>query len=232
MSDRKTTRSANIRSAEPLGSGIDLALRLFGPPRDVRPKTILCNQSDQIESLVLIESGAVKLTRENPCGRRMLVGIRSRGWLLGVAPAVAGGRWHVTAEVLLRARVRRLPLRAFQEAVDADARFRWAVFRMIGFDVVERTRRSALALEHVGDRLAAFLAELAQIGDRRADEILLPPLTQDEIAEGVPCVREAVTRELARFEARGLLRRAGRRIVVPLNGRFSIARGDENHDGR
>jgi CRP/FNR family transcriptional regulator len=221
MSVGKDNRSTSSRSIDSVRSELSLPLESFGPSRDIRRKTILCNQGDRIESLYLIEAGAVKLMGENPRGRRVLVGIRSNGWLLGAAPAAAGKPWHVTAETLLPARVRRLSLRAFQQDVDRDREFRWWVFQLIGEDLVDRTRQSTLVLEDLGDRLARFLTELAAIGERRADGIVLPPLTHDEIAEAVPCGREAVTRELARFEQGGLIRRAGRRIVVPLSSRLA-----------
>ena len=204
----------------PLTSTFTLRPDRFGAPRRLRPKTILCNQGDPIERLYLIESGTVKLWCENRRGRRLLVGFRSAGWLLGAAPAAAGQAWHITGEVLLPSRVRGLPLHAFQMGIDGDRDFRLAVLEMIGQDVVDRTRQSAWALDDVGERLARVLKDLAEIGERQADMVVLPALTQHEIAEAIPCGRETVARELARFEKTGLVTRMGRRLAVPMSSRF------------
>ena len=71
------------------------------------------------------------------------------------------------------------------------------------------------SLKHVSARLAQLLLDLAdREGERGGGGVLLPRLSQEEIASLVGTVRECVSRALSDLRERGIVRTEGRRIVV------------------
>jgi CRP/FNR family cyclic AMP-dependent transcriptional regulator len=163
-----------------------------------------------------VHSGAVKMYQLSAEGRERIVHYERAGGFFNLVPLLDGGPNPGTAEVLEDGLLFELGKQ------DADALMGLCpVFtRAIATMLAGRMRHLAYAvgeqsLKHVSARLAQLLLDLAdREGERGGGGVLLPRLSQEEIASLVGTVRECVSRALSDLRERGIVRTEGRRIVV------------------
>jgi CRP/FNR family transcriptional regulator len=177
---------------------------------------VLFVEGDRHSSAFFVHSGAVKVYQLSTEGRERILHYERSGGFLNLVPLLDGGPSPGTAEVLEEG--------VLYEMRRADAKALMAqcpVFtRAIATMLARRMRYLAHAageqsLRPVNSRVAALLLDLAaREGEPHPDGVLLPRLSQAELASLVGTVRECVSRALSHLRARGAVRMEGRRIVV------------------
>lgn len=184
--------------------------------RAVRRGDILFVEGAPGTSAYFVHSGAVKMYQLSAEGRERIVHYERAGGFLNLVPLLDGGSNPGTAEVMEDGILFEL------RRQDADALMGLCpVFtRAIATMLAGRMRYLAYAvgeqsLKHVSGRLAQLLLDLAEReGERHNGGVLLPRLSQEELASLVGTVRECVSRALSDLRERGVVRTEGRRIVV------------------
>jgi CRP/FNR family transcriptional regulator len=165
-------------------------------------------QGDSATHVYLVEAGIVGLTYASPVGREFIVGLRSRGSILGGAAAILGRDSTVSAITFQRSRVRPLSAKIFLEALKNETgRIAWHTLVTHSQEIYAQVDRMVgLALLSTRERLEEFLLTLA--ADRLGEQSVSVPLNQGELAEYLLATRQHLNRVLRALEEDGLLRRS------------------------
>ena len=194
-------------------AALDAELR----PRRYAAGAVIFQRGDAGDALYVVVAGEVAIVLSTPDGKELTLALLGPGdafgelALLDGAPRSADAVARTAARLLLLSRaaaLRRLAARP-EAALSAMA----ALSRL-----VRRTNRLVydLAFLEVRARLARVLWEQAEARGEPGPGglVALPRLTQSELAALTGVTRESVNKWLGRFAKLGVLRRAGRRLLV------------------
>ncbi len=209
---RRTT--ALFDGLPPAAAGaLDAVLRTVDVPRGGR----VFEQGDPDDSLFLVRSGKVKLSRRGRDGRENLLSVNGPADVFGELSVFDPCPRTATATALTDARLSALGAADFRSWLARHPACAEQVLRMLA----RRVRRTHDALADlvftdVPGRVAKALLGLAErFGTAEPDGVRVPhDLTQDELAQLVGASRETVNKALADFTARGWLVVMPRTVVV------------------
>ena len=197
--------------------GVSVAVLTAGTPRRLPHGDVVVRQGDSIECLFLVTLGAVRLSAVTSEGREIVVGILGPGDLFGEC-CLLGRPSPVEARAVGSTDVVALPLARVRDVLRHHPGTAEELLRL----VASRLHRTSNALEEalVGTlpaRVSRRLRDLAAThGVPTPEGVRIGlPLTQDELARMVGASREAVSRTMGGLVARGLVRTAGRTLVIP-----------------
>jgi CRP-like cAMP-binding protein len=145
-------------------------------------------------------------------GRGELVGVRGIGFdLAGQSDVTALGRAAVNGEALQETRILTLPKATVVKAARSNAAFSWELIMEIA---AQATRHEELMAANVFSPIRPRVAlHLINLATREGNDLVVAASHQ-EIANAIGSVREVVSRALCRFQAEGLVKRRGRRLVL------------------
>lgn len=184
--------------------------------RPVQRGEVLFIEGDAGTAAYFVHSGAVKMYQLSSEGRERILHYERSGGFFNLVPLLDRGPNPGTAEVLEDGVLYELRRDDADQLMGLCPVFTRAIATMLA----RRMRHLAYAvgeqsLKHVGGRLAQLLLDLAEReGQERAGGIVLPRLSQEELASLVGTVRECVSRALSQLREQGIVRMEGRRIVV------------------
>jgi CRP/FNR family transcriptional regulator, cyclic AMP receptor protein len=160
-------------------------------------------EGDVSGRVVAIVSGAARVFATAANGREVLLNVVGPGEVLGTVSALDGGPHSASVTTIAEAEVVFLDAAAFRELLDRHAWLAEAVAAALARDLrrVER-HRVELSAYDVPTRLAGRLVYLADHVADRAPPVTLP-VSQRELGEWCGASREAVTKALKSFRARG-----------------------------
>jgi len=169
---------------------------------------IIYDQSQPAESFYLVISGKVRLSRQAPSGRRVVMDIYQTDDFFGEEALITNSLRSAQAVVLERAEF--MAWTASQIETIAAARPGLAVALlqlMVQRSLKSESRIESLALDGISRRLATALIEFAgHLGETQADgTVRLAPFTHELLAEYVGTSREIVTNYMNQFRQRGYL---------------------------
>lgn len=195
-----------------------------GPAVEIRASSILFRQGQPVDTVFLIGSGLVKLSRDEANGQELIVAFRGADALLGSASALTRMPHDATAETVSPTVVSSLTLREFRNVLSDIAVVQWLA-RTLAREALQAARlATALATLGLRERLGSILGGLALTGLPATDgAIVLPPLTHQELGAAIGASRERVTKELCRFEAEGHLVRRHGRLEIPSSSQLHPA---------
>ncbi|NJN19123.1 MAG: Crp/Fnr family transcriptional regulator [Oscillochloris sp.] len=201
ISDSDIFRSVSFGAELPEAALHDLARIAIQLERPAG--TTLQLEGDPAETMYVVVTGRVKISRFSAGGREQVMNIIGAGGHFNSVPIFDGGPCPANAEALSDVVLLALPQAALLAAVDTHPALARALLR----EFTARLRHlvdlvDTLALHTVQGRLAGLLlaqAEAAERGERVA------ALTQAEMAARLGTVREMVSRTLKSFEAQGLI---------------------------
>ena len=204
------------------------ALAALGRTRRYAPGAPLFLEGDPGGSVIIVQSGRVKVFATSDTGHHVLLAVRGPGDVLGDLSAIDGEPRSATGTALDTVDAQVIPAEQFREFLVAvpDAALvllRVVIHRMRDAD---RVRVEFGARDTLG-RVAARLVELAEThGEATEDGVKVAlPLTQDDLAQWVAASREAVARALASLRRRHLITTARRDItIIDLDGLRAAAR--------
>jgi CRP-like cAMP-binding protein len=182
--------------------------------------TLLVVQGHVPHTVVLLQTGAVKLSRAEPTGNEVIVGWRFPGSLLGSAAVLGSYPSPVSIEVLWPSEVLYIERTAFLRAMDENRELASLIFRAHARELSEQIAISAmLASATARERLLGALAYLleAQRPELAHDptvRVLLPG-TLSDLAKVISVRPETLSRLLAQLETAGVVLRRQGWIVVP-----------------
>ena len=213
---------SSIKSA--LGDASSLAIaslvtKLLGPGRSIRypAGNTLFLQGDTPHEVQLILSGAIKLVRSETSEFDVTIGIRSPGWLLGVAPLILEAPHPARAVTMVQTETRPLSAESFKKLLRSDTDVLQATLRILAEELlgqVVRASRQSLDIRHRVQMLLSDLAETHGRAHERGWMRIHLPLSQQEIADLVVASRESVNRAMKDLRRSGYITEAGGWISV------------------
>ena len=176
---------------------------------------VIFHQGDPADRIHLVEQGCVRITIASVDGREGTLAVLGPGSVFGEAALVDGGHrsagavamGSATTATLDRAglQVLALEMPGLRDAV-LDGMARW--MHQLTDQVAE------LHFLNLRGRLAATLVRLARSSGSSGGQVVLPPLTQAELASLVASTRQRVNTALRELVEDGAIALDGRRIVV------------------
>jgi CRP/FNR family transcriptional regulator, cyclic AMP receptor protein len=197
-----------------LGRGTQLELVTSGRRMELPAGATVLFEGDLSDRVVLVIEGALRVFATSEGGREVLVTVAGPGEILGEMSALDGRPHSASVNTIERADVVLVPAKDFRSKMDEHAELAVAVALRLTREL-RRVLRQRIDLEvlDVPSRLALSLVHLADRLDGRTGRIELP-ITQRELAETCGASREAVSKALATFRARGWVRTDRRSITV------------------
>jgi CRP/FNR family transcriptional regulator len=175
-------------------------------------------QGDIANALYYIEDGLIKLTRTNPAGGRLILGLYGPDDLVGEECLFegTGSAYLAEAEVLSPSIVYRVPAAAIKRVIGSHPELSAA---FIGH-LLEIHRRFAqkvelMCLHDVEERIVFYLEDLAKLVKPAEDDAGYPlPITQLELADLIGATRETTSTTLNQLEKRGFVKLSRRLLTV------------------
>jgi CRP/FNR family transcriptional regulator len=179
---------------------------------------LLFMERDHAQGIYFVLEGEVKLSINSADGRRLNLSIARKGEILGLASALFGKEYLMTAETQYPCKLVHLGQRELQGFLMRHADAYQAMTQELGRQLTmacEQLRTLGLAAS-VPEKLARLLLEWSEGGQATAEGTRFRfSLTHEEIGEFIGASRETVTRTLTLFKTRRLVSFHGSTLVIP-----------------
>jgi CRP-like cAMP-binding protein len=201
-----------------LGEAELSALARLAEERSVEAGALVVGQEEAGDALFVLALGRVKVVLFGESGREVILRVfRRPGDFFGEMSLLDGEPRSASVVALVPSRLLVLSRDAFREHLRRQAGTALEVLAELSRRLREADAVIGnLALLDVYGRLARKLRELAQSdGEESTEGVLIRDLpTQQEIAATIGTSRETVSRAFAELSRRGLVRLAGRRLLL------------------
>jgi CRP/FNR family cyclic AMP-dependent transcriptional regulator len=179
---------------------------------------VIFTEEQEASDILFLLEGRVKPTMNSIEGRRLTLGIARPGEILGLAAAIAGGRYEITAVAQFPCRITALPRPIF-----LDFLLRYPVaWQNSALLLCAEYKRSCEQLRLLGltatapIKLARLFLQWSAEGQRtELGARIHCSLTHEEIGEYIGVARETVTRHLIDFRNNELVEQHGSMLLIP-----------------
>lgn len=191
---------------------------------------IILRPSNEVEYVHTLLSGLVKLYTVDTHGNEVISIIYGRGDVYPIGWIIEERLQNAYFHAITDGESALLPRNAFREQLKTNAALSFAIAQKLSEQMyVYAARANNLALRYARERLAYRLLILgARFGTQHADgSIVIPHITQQDIASAINVSRENVNREVIRLEKKGIITYARSGIVIhnPLTLRAELGKG-------
>jgi CRP/FNR family transcriptional regulator len=187
-------------------------------PSSYSAGSVLFVERDQAQGVYFVVEGEVKLSMNSADGRRLNLSIARKGDILGLASALFGKEYLMTAETLYPCKLVHLGQRDLQGFLLRHPDAYQTLTQELGQQLTmacEQLRTLGLS-SSVPEKLARLLLEWSEGGQAtEAGMRFRFTLTHEEIGEFIGASRETVTRTLGVFKTRRLVSFHGSTLVIP-----------------
>jgi CRP-like cAMP-binding protein len=178
----------------------------------LRPKQVFFSQGSSADAIFYLQTGRARLTVVSAEGREATVSLLTAGEFIGEESLASVGGLHlatasaVVACVALRIRREEMIRVMHQEYSLSEMFLKFLLARSMRAqaDLVDQLFNSS------EKRLARILLLLAEFGEPGEPEALVPPITQETLAEMIGTTRSRVSFFMNRFRRLGLIEYNGR----------------------
>lgn len=193
-----------------LPEGVRLELAALAVEKRFGAGETIFYEGDPCDGLYVIGEGTVKISKTSPSGREIMLAMESAPSSVAEVPLFDEGAYPATVKTLTPVTAFLLRKEDFRRFCLQHPEVPLRVFAILG----KRLRQlvsliEAITFGSMRQRLARILLESYERG-----EIEETALTHEELAMRLGTVREVVSRNLARFQAEGIVRMDRRRIVI------------------
>lgn len=179
---------------------------------------VLFSEKALPQRVFMIFEGQVKLSINSSDGKRLILRIARKGEIVGIASALSGNSYEMTAETLCPSKLAPIGRREFlaflirhPEAYQTLAEELSSEFSV----ACEQLRMLGLSTT-APEKLARFLLEWSENGQKTASGTCCQlSLTHDEIGEHIGASRETVTRAMGVFRNLRLITFQGSTLTIP-----------------
>ena len=183
--------------------------------REFGPGELVVGHNDTTFDVFFLLSGKLQVNLYSADGQRVGFHEMNSGGMFGEISAIDGLPRSVSVEGATACRIAMLTRQRFLAAIEGHPDFAMAVARQLTSHVRRLTTRvfefSTMA---VRQRLRAEL--LRQSRATSEDSAMIEPVpTHAELASRISTHREAVSREMAWLEAKGLMTKKGKSLFIP-----------------
>jgi len=221
MNDSYGNKETKASGGEVLGRlqpAIALELQSIARPVSYPQGVVLFSEMDPAENVFLVLGGDVKLSINSRDGRRLILQIAGKGEIVGLASALSGAPYEMTAETLYPTK---LGILSRQEFLGALLRHPEAYQTLIE-ELSRQFTRACDQLRTLGlsssapQKLARLLLDWSENGQiNGAGARFHFSLTHQEVGEFIGATRETVTRTLSEFKSRHLIAFHGSTLSIP-----------------
>ncbi len=178
----------------------------------IQPRQVFFLQGSLADSVFYLRTGSAKLTVVSPDGREATVALFSSGEFIGEESLASVGAIHLaTATAIVACTALQI---AREEMIRVMYEERSFSEMYMKFLLARSMRTQADLVDQLFNssekRLARVLLLLAEFGEPASPEPLLPPITQETLAEIVGTTRSRVSFFMNRFRKLGLIEYNGR----------------------
>ena len=178
----------------------------------LKPKQAFFLQGSSADSIFYLQTGRAKLTVVSHDGKEATIALLPAGEFVGEESlASVGGRHMATASAIDPCTALRIEREEMIRLMHAEHAFSEMYLKLL---LIRSMRTQADLVAQLFDsserRLARILLLLAEFGEPGKPEHLLPPITQETLAEMVGTTRSRVSFFMNRFRKLGLLEYNGR----------------------
>ncbi len=181
------------------------------PAQVIPAGSALFKQGSLAQDIFLIDSGIVKLVCSNENGKETIVGLRSRGSVLGAAAITLDKPLAASAITLNNSAARRLPAAGFIHLARTDPELAWRCFQSQSAEHYQQVDYIArLGNFTAGRRLEHLILQLIDLLEVRIDQKRLRfrlPLTYEEMGALIGVDPTYVCKLMGRLEREGKLKR-------------------------
>lgn len=174
------------------------------------------SEGDQDKYLFNVVTGAVRLSKVLPDGRRQITGFLFPGDLLGLTIA---GRYGYTAEAIIRSSFCRFDRVRLTEIAERFPNLEHQLFNLASNELVQAQEHIlVLGRKSARERVATFLTRVAErIGQvAGAGSVTELPMTREDIADYLGLTVVTVSRTISQLRASGAIAMpSARRIEIP-----------------
>lgn len=188
-------------------------LAALSSPRRLAAGETLFYEGEPCVGLWLIGSGSVKITKLSASGREIMLAVESAPSSVAEVPLFDGGGYPANVAAISDTLAFLLHKDDFRRFCEQHPTVPLKVLAVVG----KRLRTLVQLVEtvtfgSVRQRLARVLLQAAE--GRPAGLPVEIPITHEELAARLGTVREVVSRNLARFQAEGMLKVVKRQILI------------------
>jgi CRP-like cAMP-binding protein len=187
-------------------------------PKAYLPGVEVFRQGCPAREVHCIDRGLVKLIRLDEDGQELIVGLHSRGAILGAASLIVGKPHPVTAKTLSECSIQQIPRDAFLDLAMTDGRFAWYLQQFHSSQVYDQAAHLAgLKYRSARQRLERALWQLmvaVELDKRPAPVKFAMPLKYWEIAQLIAVTPEHLSRVLKELEHDGVVVREKNNLLV------------------
>ncbi|MGP8175348.1 MAG: Crp/Fnr family transcriptional regulator [Terracidiphilus sp.] len=178
----------------------------------LKPKQVFFSQGSSADSIFYLQTGRAKLSVVSQDGKEATVALLPAGEFVGEESLASVGALHmatasaITACIALRIEREEMIRVMHEEHALSEMYLKFLLARSmrVQADLVDQLFNSS------EERLARVLLLLAELSEPGSPEPLLPPITQDTLAEMVGTTRSRVCFFMNRFRKLGLIEYNGR----------------------
>jgi CRP-like cAMP-binding protein len=186
-------------------------------PKVLKTREVLAEQGAPATTFYVVEVGHLKLSQVSADGREVIARFAGPGQAFGGIVVVGRAHYPISATAVEPTRVLGWPREVLLPLIERHPRLRTIILEEIARHMTDALSRvQELATERVSQRLAKTLLRLTASGGRRAGTTIeiVHPITRQELADLVGATLFTVSRLLARWEERGLLRSTRGHVAV------------------
>ena len=190
-------------------------------------------QDAEAHSFFLLLDGHVRVVKSTPEGHEVIVRYISPGELMGIAHALGRGTYPASAIAVVDCVLLAWPGALWNEFAATFPAFGANTYKAVGKRLQDaHARVIEMATEQVEQRVARALLKLMAQGGRQTEEGVLIdfPLSRQDIAEMTGTTLHTVSRLLAAWEDKGVVR--GGRQKVTIADAERLRQAAEGHDGK
>jgi len=188
-------------------------------------------QGDPANQVFEVVEGVLRIAKIMGDGRRVITGFVHPGDLVGIS---VRDRYLYSAEAVVPVRLRRMPRRRFEEAVERSPELRPELFaRLCDEMAAAQEQMVLLARKSAEERVASFLIRLSERehGRLEAGEVVDLPMNRIDMADYLGLTIETVSRTMTKLSSRRVIANAGRHGIVVLDPeRLMALAGDGEPD--
>jgi CRP/FNR family transcriptional regulator, cyclic AMP receptor protein len=193
------------------------ALAAWGRVRRFGRGSMLFQEGERAEHVLIVRSGSVKVASYTEDGKEIMLAVRGPGELLGELSAIDGEPRSAGASALSPVEVLSVAAEDFRTFLEMRPRVATTLLQMLSRKLrdADRKRIEFGAYDTIG-RVCRRLVEMAErFGEENARGVRITlPLSQQELAGWTGSSREAVSKALHQLRSRGFIETARRGITV------------------
>jgi CRP/FNR family transcriptional regulator len=193
-------------------------LELLASPSEYPANRVLFSEKEPAQSVFVVLSGDVKLSINSSDGKRLSLRIARKGDILGLASALSGTAYEMTAETLYPSNIGVIGRQEFLSFLARHPEAYQAVTEELSRHVsmaCERLRTVGLS-SSAPEKLARLLLDWSEAGQTTESGTRFRfCLTHEQIGEFIGASRETVTRTMGTFKHRRLVAFQGSMITIP-----------------